>query len=197
MSEPTEDRAARKKKIKRHLRQVEAVIDLSNEEWRRAPGFDGYAISNCGRFARILNSGMRSIRYSGIHKSGYRYCFPYVDGKKISAKVHRLVALAFIGDPPAEKPQVNHINGIRNDCRVENLEWMSNRENARHAQKAGLFVQFRGSSNGTAKLTEERVAEIKTLRRQGVPRQEVARRIGCNSGTVWFIDHGRQWTHVG
>ena len=58
------------------------------------------------------------------------------DGKRKLMKVHRLIAFAFI-DNPHNKPHINHINGIRNDNSIENLEWCTQSENMLHAFKIG------------------------------------------------------------
>ena len=60
-------------------------------------------------------------------KNGYMYHRHYVNGKKVSVYLHRLLAEVFIPNPD-NKPTVNHINHKRDDNRLENLEWMTQKE---------------------------------------------------------------------
>lgn len=92
-----------------------------------------YFISNLGK---IYSSAYRKFFKIRIDRYGY----PVVSLKKIKShpmNVHRLVALAFIPNPE-NKPQVNHINGIKTDNSVKNLEWNTVQENINHSISMGL-----------------------------------------------------------
>ena len=115
------------------------------EIWKRidSDGVGIYEVSNEGRVRRVMQD------HRSIEKYGpYKYLKPvrhkgkrtdYLDigtGRRKRQLVHRLVATAFIPNP-LNLPQVNHKNGNGMDNRVENLEWVSNRENAVHARENG------------------------------------------------------------
>lgn len=117
------------------------------EEWRKVVEWEEYyEVSNKGRIkslARIRNSIMgqipmkEKIRKLYHHPHGYMYVSLCKNNKSKYYKVHRLVAKAFIPNPE-NKRTVNHKNGIKNDNRVENLEWATHSENAIHAFKTKL-----------------------------------------------------------
>ena len=107
------------------------------ERWKEIEGTGGrLLVSDQGRIKSLLRDGR--ILKTGRDKKGYLRLRVTLDRKKYVYKVHRLVAGAFLENPDG-KPQVNHINGDKSDNRVCNLEWVSNRENARHAIQNGLW----------------------------------------------------------
>lgn len=79
-----------------------------------------------------------------INQFGYSKAVIYFNGKKSNEFTHRIIAFCFIPNP-LNKPQVNHINGIKTDNRVENLEWVTNSENQRHAFNNGLMEKSKAS----------------------------------------------------
>lgn len=115
------------------------------EEWRAIAGTNGFIeVSNKGR-VRSLLKGVPRILKSNPDTNGYHRIRVTIERIKLSYKVHREVAKAFI-DNPDNLPQVNHKDGDKNNNSASNLEWVTNRENAHHAIKNGLWVSvFEGS----------------------------------------------------
>ena len=102
------------------------------------PGFDNYFITRDGRvFTRQGREKKPSLNYKGYLVVNLRQ-----DGKQHMRKVHRLVAMVYLPNP-LNKPQVNHIDGNKWNNKVENLEWLTNKENHLHASRAGLLYTTR------------------------------------------------------
>lgn len=109
------------------------------EVWKRVKGYENYlTVSNQGRVKSFMRSPDGKILKTQTDKKGYQRLTCTIEGEKVRFKVHRLVAEHFI-DNPDNKPQVNHKDGNKRNNSVSNLEWVSNRENCRHAIKAGLW----------------------------------------------------------
>ena len=148
-------------------------------------GFDGTVISFKGKAPKVLKPC--------VYKSGYLYVVLCTGGKRKNHLVHRLVAQAFIPNP-GNKLEVNHIDGCKTNNHVSNLEWVTRKENVTHAFDNDLCPI--GSIHHKAKLTEDKVAYIKTLLEDGVSQANIARIFGVSQVTISQISTGKTWTHV-
>lgn len=91
--------------------------------------YKDYEVSNTGKI-RSLKFGKKRIMKLRINQDGYAQVNLYANGTKKNFYVHRIVALAFIpNDNSLEKIEVNHINEITSDNRIENLEWCTPKYN--------------------------------------------------------------------
>ena len=108
------------------------------EIWKEVEGTEGkIQVSNEGRVRSLLR-GFPYYLKQQRDKKGYLRLRIEIKGKSLTFKVHRMVAKAFIPNPE-NLPQVNHIDGNKENNRVDNLEWISNYDNAQHAIKSGLW----------------------------------------------------------
>ena len=107
--------------------------------------------------------------------------------------VHRLVATAFI--PNAENKRcVNHINGVKTDNRLENLEWVTHSENSKHSFAIGLQCN-KGEKHPTHKFTEAEVLQIRELK--GVMSQRsLAKKHNVSKTAIQFIMNKKTWSHI-
>lgn len=127
--------------------------------WKQIKDYEGlYEISEDGN----IRNKKGSLKIVSPNKRGYKRVTLCKNGKEKIISIHRLVAEAFIPNPE-NKPQVNHINGIRSDNNVENLEWCTQSENQLHAFSTGLQKGNVGESNGRSKITDLQAKEIRSL----------------------------------
>lgn len=101
------------------------------EAWLTIKGFENYKVSTLGR---VMNIKTGKILTPFTTKNGYQMVNPSRGGISSNLYVHRLVAEAFIPTDDADL-QVNHINGIKSDNRLDNLEWCTSSENHLHRSR--------------------------------------------------------------
>ena len=131
---------------------------------------------------------------------GYETVSLYKNGKGKKFLVHRLVAKAFI-DNPEKAPEINHKDGNRLNNRIENLEWVSSKENKSHARKIGLYKNLgknpaRGEKNGLAKLSKENVQEIRKRIETGERQNILASEFGVGTSAINSIVQFKTWKHI-
>ena len=108
------------------------------ESWRTIPASKGkIEISDKGNIRSLLR-GEPFVLKCQEDNSGYYRVRATIERQKMTFKIHREVAKAFIPNPN-NLPQVNHKDGNKKNNAVDNLEWVTSRENALHAIKTGLW----------------------------------------------------------
>ena len=131
------------------------------EEWRPVKGYKGYyEVSNLGR-VRSLNynhTKTTQILRGKLRHDGYVEYALNVDKKTKYRRAHQLVAEAFL-DNPEGKPEIDHINRMRDDNRVENLRWVTKSENLTNPltveYKKSLFTPEKRSAASEAMMGEK------------------------------------------
>jgi hypothetical protein len=181
-------------------------METQEEIWKPVVGYEGYyEVSNLGNVRSLVRIVTRKngtpltiqpkTKSVKTAKSGYAYVHLDRDGISKFRSVHRLVANAFIPNTKNKKC-VNHINSVRDDNRVENLEWVTPTENMQHAVRVGS-MDFVGEKHPRAKLTNKDVLEIFNLGKMGKYTQTyIGNLYGVSFSCVSAIVRGAKWTHV-
>lgn len=164
------------------------------EEWKRLTCNSNYLVSDFGRIRRDGSDRDHSVRDS----KGYLVVDLYDDGKRSTKRLHRLVAEEFVPNPDS-KLEVNHIDGNKYNNAASNLEWVTKKENCRHAWDNGLVKPSRGmlgksNSNAGRKGRPFMIVEtgevFETL-------EKCEETIGGNNRHINDCLRGRQKTHRG
>lgn len=172
------------------------------EVWKDVQGFEGeYQVSTFGRvksLARRCGTCQKQERILRLHptKDGYMRCRLQVGKKDVTARVHRLVAMAFL---EGKGETVNHKDGDKTNNHVENLEWMDRHEQLQHAYLLRLKKADRGPDNSQAKLTAEDVQFIRTHFKKGSHQfgaSALGRKFGCSHRVILLVASGRTYKNV-
>lgn len=143
------------------------------------------------RLGEVL--GMRGRPVKPWSQRGYLFAKSTKPYKSWS--IARLVAECFIPNPENKK-EVNHKNGIKNDNRVENLEWATRSENQKHAFRMGLQKPNYGEKAGGVKLRSHQVIEIRKLSKSGIGSTFLAKKYGVNHACIHSIVNNKSWKHL-
>ena len=166
------------------------------EVWKDVIGYEGlYQVSNFGNVKSLGNEFSRKERLLKLspQSKGYLTVVLQKNATRKMILVHRLVSEHFI-DNPEYKLQVNHLNGDKTDNVIENLEWVSHRENLDHAIKNNLTLK--GEENRNSKLKDVDVIKIHSMLQNGITTKELSETYNVSYSTIDGIRTNRYWKHL-
>lgn len=195
------------------MNRLSDTLQVKGEVWRPVVGWEGlYSISNLGRVrremrevihrnqaesfemtypAKILKAHPDSRGYPQVCLNGKHF-----NKKKRVARVHRLVAEAFL-ENPENKPQVNHKDSNTMNPHVENLEWCTASENQIHSYGQGVRQILRGTSSGMNKHDIPTVIAVyKEAKAKTMSQEKIGKKYGIPQITVSNILTKKTWSHV-
>lgn len=155
-----------KTKVQRNIKlQTKQVEDLVLYTYKNIPGIDDYICTTCGKiYSYKSNKWLKST----IRKDGYLSIAVCTGGKQKSYLIHRIVALTFI-DNPYKYDIVNHIDEVKSNNDVSNLEWVSQSKNM-EKYFANKFIITR-PTNLISNDTLEKYQPLHGIQNYGISRQ--------------------------
>lgn len=176
-----------------------------NEIWKPVKGYEGlYEISNYGRvkgMERVTKFGtqnkiyperiLKPKRRKGLYSS---YVLCNTNGHK-TIMIHRLVALHFIPNPESKRC-INHKDGNKENNHICNLEWVTHKENSKHARDTGLNKQV-GNTCTLSLLTSEQVLHIRAEYKPRVITQKyLSKKYNVATRTIAHIIQRTSWKNI-
>jgi len=167
------------------------------EQWRDIPDYEGvYQVSDRGRVMRVRAAQgtqkgliLRQCNLRGYKQVGLTKC-----SKRENFLVHRLVAEAFLGLAPGL--EVNHLNGVKHDNRLANLEWATSSQN--HLHRVHVLGQKlpAGEDCPASKLAANQVREIRRRSKAGERGSAIAKDFPVGGNAIYLILNGKNWASL-
>ena len=173
---------------------------------KHIPGYSSYLATDDGRIislsrcpwpkkAKGLTKRERELRIQN-HRQGYKRVSLVDDSGEAKTRfVHQLVALAFLG-APNEGQEVNHIDGVKDNNCIGNLEYVSPSENIRHAFSSKLMLPQKGECNPSSSHSEDEVRSAWALMLNGATPKQAHVATGVSYDTCKAMYARKAWTHI-
>lgn len=164
-----------------------------NVEWKEIN--PDYIVSSDGQVGSRKRGGLKILK-PHFDGQGYLHVKIGAGAEKRTRKIHQLVAEAFLGPRPTPVHVTNHKNGIRDDNRDHNLEWVTRSENTHHRYDILKHLGPRGERHHNSKLTGPQVRKMRARLAAGESQRAVAKAFGVHQSSVWAVFHREIWAHI-
>lgn len=177
---------------------------MSQEIWKEVPEYPMYEVSSLGRvrswkkangkYRPYIRAKTPKLRKLFVNPSGYCVVALCKEGIIKLFRVHTLVLFTFIGERP-KGMEAAHLNGKKKDNRLDNLAWVTHKENSRHKKWHGTLLF--GEKHNMVKLTE---AEVRSIREEYIPgvfgMYRLGKKYAVSASLIRKIIKKELWTHV-
>lgn len=179
------------------------MANVQEEIWKDIPGYEGrYEVSSLGRVRSLRQANSHGggtkirniplLRKIQVNTSGYLDLALQKNKKQYTVSIHRLIAMAFIPNPQ-RLPEVNHIDGNKFNNSIENLEWVSSRNNQLHAYRTGLKRKLKHEQNPKAILNREQVLEIFN---SALTQRQLSEKYSVSMACINNVKNGYAWCEI-
>jgi hypothetical protein len=134
------------------------------EIWKPIKNYPDYIISNTGKIKSFKSNKLLKFSLTGTTIKYYSVYLRNKNGLK-HFYIARLVLIHFLGNPPSSKHETNHIDFNPLNNNINNLEWVTSKENSQHSRLQMSFAK-QGEKHPKAKFTDKQALEIKILRKK-------------------------------
>jgi len=179
--------------------------------WKIIPNTNNlYEASDCGQIRRVVsfvsnskNGGKRKVGGKALSqktkRNGYKEVQIFTSPQKgVSKYVHRLVFETFVGKIP-KGMAINHIDGVKSNNKLSNLECVTYSENTKHAYSKNLINRFKkakGESHPKSKMTKSDVLLYRDLHSKGATPTQISDYYGINKSTLSKALYRETWKHI-
>jgi hypothetical protein len=142
----------------------------------------------------VYNSKTGNYIKPNLGRRGYFTISLCINGVCKTKTLHRIIANCFIPNQD-NKPEVNHKNGIKTDNRIDNLEWVTHKENLAYAYELNL-INNTGENNKISILKDIQVLEIRDKYNKGVKTSVLSELYNVSKSTINYVTARRNWKHI-
>lgn len=168
---------------------------MIKEIWVDAYGSNGrYQVSNLGGFKSFHPRFYNQIGKPRVPKSPrgrYPWIVMYLEDKNIKKTLHRVIWESFKGPIP-KGLEINHLDGVKTNSCLSNLELVTPSQNQIHAYKTGLKKITTGTKHWNSVFSNKDILKIKDLLKNGMSQGKISKMYGCNQSSISDIATGKR-----